>query len=90
MPQTAQQMVEHLFTTAYPALATPEQNNSAPSGIVRVYVRTHYGTKHYYPANKPAELFLSIQGGKTLTANTLRTLKANGYEIEFRYDEEKI
>ena len=65
-------------------------NKPASNGLVQVYVRTHYGTKHYYPANRPAELFLKVQGGKVLTQLTLRTLKAAGYEIEFRYDEERI
>jgi hypothetical protein len=65
-------------------------NKPASNGLVQVYVRTHYGTKHYYPANRPAELFLKVQGGKVLTQQTLRTLKAAGYEIEFRYDEERI
>lgn len=65
-------------------------NKPASNGLVQVYVRTHYGTKHYYPANRPAELFLKVQGGKVLTQQTLRTLKSAGYEIEFRYDEERI
>ena len=73
------------------ASATPTAlNKPASNGVVRVYVRTHYGTKHYYPANRPAELFLKVQGGKVLTQQTLRTLKSAGYEIEFRYDEERI
>lgn len=76
-------------TAATPS-ATPCADKPATNGIVRVYVRTHYGTKHYYPANRPAELFLAIQGGKVLTQSTLRTLKFNGYEIEYRYDEERI
>lgn len=65
-------------------------NKPASNGLVQVYVRTHYGTKHYYPANRPAELFLKVQGGKVLTQQTLRVLKSAGYEIEFRYDEERI
>lgn len=75
--------------TLYPATQAA-LNNPAPSGIVRVIVKTHYGTKHFYPANAPAELFLSIQGGKTLSPASLKTLKANGYEIEYRYEEVKL
>lgn len=65
-------------------------NKSAANGVVRVTVKTHYGTKHFYPANNVADLFLRIQGGKTLTPASLRTLKAEGYEIEYRYEEIKL
>lgn len=65
-------------------------NTPAPSGIVRVVVKTHYGTKHFYADNAPARLFLSIQGGKTLTPDSLKILKQHGYEIEYRYEEVKL
>jgi hypothetical protein len=82
--------IKHLSDEILENQAMGSMNKTAPNGIVRVYVRTNYGTKHYYPANRPAELFLAVQGGKVLTAQTLRTLKAEGYEIEYRYDEEKL
>lgn len=66
------------------------ENKPAPSGIVRVFVKTNYGTKHFYPANRVAELFLAIQGGKTLTPHSLKMLKQSGYEIEYRYEEIKL
>jgi len=65
-------------------------NKPVASGIVRVLVRTNYGTKHYYPANRVAELFLAIQGGKVLSQHSLKTLKQHGYEIEYRYDDEEL
>lgn len=63
------------------------QDKPAENGIVRVLVKVHYGTQHYYPANPTAELFRKVQGGKTLTAATLKILKTEGYKIQYRYEE---
>jgi hypothetical protein len=52
--------------------------------------KTHYGTKHYYPSNRTATLFLKIQGGKTLTKDTLRLLIAEGFEVKFDHEEEVL
>lgn len=60
------------------------------NGIVRVMVKVNYGTPHYYPANPTAELFRKVQGGKTLTTATLKILKAEGYKIQYRYEEPAI
>jgi len=65
-------------------------DRSAENGIVRVMVKVNYGTAHYYPANRTAELFRRIQGGKTLTKDTLKILKDEGYEIQYRYEEPAI
>ena len=79
-------LINNIANTPLPQAA----DVSASNGIVRVIVKTHYGTKHYYPANGPAELFLKVQGGKVMTPATLKVLKAAGYAIEYRYDEERI
>jgi hypothetical protein len=68
----------------------PMPNKPAPNGIVRVVVKTHYGTKFFYADNPVADLFLKVQGGKTLKPESLKTLKANGYEIQYRYEEVKL
>ena len=47
----------------------------SPSRNVQVRIKVNYGTEHFYPANPTADLFLRIQGGKTLTKATLKTLK---------------
>jgi hypothetical protein len=65
-------------------------NRSAENGIVRVMVKCNYGTDHFYPANPTANLFLRIQGGKTLTKATLKVLKDEGYAIQYRYEEPAI
>ena len=56
----------------------------SPSRIVQVRIKVNYGTEHFYPANPTADLFLRIQGGKTLTKATLKTLKDEGYAIQYR------
>lgn len=57
------------------------------NGIVRVMVKCNYGTDHFYPANPTAELFRKVQGGKTLTKATLKILKDEGYQVQYRYEE---
>jgi hypothetical protein len=63
------------------------KDKPAENGIVRVMVKCHYGTDHFYPANPTAELFRKVQGGKTLTKATLKILKDEGYAIQYRYEE---
>jgi len=58
-----------------------------PSMNVQVRVKVNYGTEHFYPANPTADLFLRIQGGKTLTKATLKVLKDEGYTIQYTYEE---
>ena len=57
---------------------------------VRVLTKIHYGASHYYPSNRTATLFLRIQGGKTLTKDTLRLLIAEGFDVKFDYEEEVL
>ena len=63
------------------AMAT---DKPSPSRNVQVKVKVNYGTEHFYPANPTADLFLRIQGGKTLTKATLKTLKDEGYAIQYK------
>ena len=62
----------------------------SPSRIVQARVKVNYGTEHFYPANPTADLFLRIQGGKTLTKATLKTLKDEGYAIQYTYEEPSL
>ena len=62
----------------------------SPSRIVQVRIKVNYGTEHFYPANPTADLFLRIQGGKTLTKATLKTLKDDGYAIQYTYEEPSL
>lgn len=59
----------------------------SPSRIVQVRIKVNYGTAHFYPVNPTADLFLRIQGGKTLTKATLKILKDEGYTIQYTYEE---
>ena len=63
------------------------KDKPAENGIVRVMVKCNYGTDHFYPANATAELFRKVQGGKTLTKATLKILKDEGYQVQYRYEE---
>ena len=62
----------------------------SPSRNVQVRIKVNYGTEHFYPANPTADLFLRIQGGKTLTKATLKTLKDEGYAIQYTYEEPSL
>jgi len=62
----------------------------SPSRIVQVRIKVNYGTEHFYPANPTADLFLRIQGGKTLTKATLKVLKDEGYTIQYTYEEPSL
>ena len=66
------------------------KDKPAENGIVRVMVKCNYGTDHFYPANATAELFRKVQGGKTLTKATLKILKDEGYQVQYRYEEPAI
>lgn len=79
-----------MITHAVNPAAHAALNKPASNGIVRVVVKTHYGTKFFYADNPVADLFLKVQGGKTLRPDSLKTLKANGYEIQYRYEEVKL
>lgn len=46
-----------------------------------VTVQTHYGVERVYPACDVSRLLVSIQGGKTLTPDTIAKLKAAGYTL---------
>jgi hypothetical protein len=62
----------------------------SPSRIVQVRIKVNYGTAHFYPVNPTADLFLRIQGGKTLTKATLKILKDEGYTIQYTYEEPSL
>jgi hypothetical protein len=57
--------------------------------VISVLVKTHYGSKHYYPTNDVAKLFLAVQGGKVLTAYSMKVLREAGYEMDYQYEEEE-
>ena len=61
-----------------------------PTRIVEVNVKTQYGSVRFYPANDKAFSFLRIQGGRTLTQDTLKNIKDLGYHIKFNQEEIKI
>jgi hypothetical protein len=50
-------------------------------GTVEVEAREIYGVTKYFPHNDCAQLFAEIAGTRTLTRDTLRLIKALGYEV---------
>lgn len=48
---------------------------------IRVQIKNVYGNEVFYPACPTAQLFADVAGTKTITENTIRLLKAAGYEI---------
>jgi len=49
---------------------------------ITVKIKTNFGNEAIYPACKMAESFAAIAGTKTLTRQTLATIKKMGFEIE--------
>ena len=52
--------------------------------VIEIKRRGSWGNILYDPANKTAELMVSIQGGKTLSKATLDTAEKLGFEIKFK------
>lgn len=46
-----------------------------------INIRNNYGKKVAYPACQKAHMFASIAGTSTLTADTINSIKALGYQI---------
>ena len=46
------------------------------------YRKNNFGTEHFYPANKSAEMICFIAGTKTLNQQTMQLLAA-AYEVFF-------
>jgi len=60
------------------------------SRIVEVAVKNQYGSLRFYPANAIAFSFLRIQGGRTLSQDTLKYVKELGYQVKFNQEEIRI
>lgn len=50
--------------------------------IVEVNLKSVYGETKAYPINEAAKIFANIAGTKTLTMQTLRSIRDLGYEIK--------
>ena len=73
-------------------IAPPKQDADKPrrSRIVEVDVKNQYGSVRFYPANDKAFSFLRIQGGRTLSQDTLKHVKELGYQVKFNQQEIRI
>lgn len=73
-------------------IVPPKQDADKPrrTRIVEVDVKTQYGSLRFYPANATAFSFLRIQGGRTLSQDTLKHVKELGYQVKFNQQEIRI
>jgi hypothetical protein len=55
--------------------------------FITIKVKNVYGVETFYPACQASELFAKIAGTRTLTRNTLRDVKALGYEVRVEQPE---
>lgn len=49
---------------------------------IQIEIKNVYGTETVYPVCRHAKFLTAMAGTKTLTADKLRLIAANGYEIE--------
>ena len=50
--------------------------------VIEVNLKSVYGEVKAYPVNEAAKLFAELAGTKTLTMQSLKLIKALGYEVK--------
>jgi hypothetical protein len=50
--------------------------------VIEVNLKSVYGEVKAYPINEAAKLFAELAGTKTLTMQSLKLIKALGYEVK--------
>lgn len=69
--------------------ATPQDiRTSRP--FVAVVAKNQYGVVRFYPANETADAVLRIQGGKTLTPDSLKAVRNLGMEVSIIQEEVRL
>jgi hypothetical protein len=58
--------------------------------FVAVLAKNQYGIVRFYPANDTADAVLRIQGGKTLTPDSLKAVRNLGLEVSIIQEEIKL
>ena len=53
-------------------------------GVIVIEKKNEFGNDRYYPVNETAKLMASVQGGKTLSPDTIDTAVKLGFKIEFK------
>jgi hypothetical protein len=72
------------------ATQTKPQDIRTPRPFVAVVAKSQYGLVRFYPANATADAILSIQGGKTLTPDSLKAVRQLGLEVSIIQEEIKL
>lgn len=70
--------------------ATQTQDIRTSSPFVAVLAKSQYGQVRFYPANNIADAVLRIQGGKTLTTNSLEAVRQMGFEVSVIQEEIRV
>ena len=62
--------------------------STAQQGVlsIEVRVKSNYGSEAIYPVGKPAELFATLAGTRTLTRPTIEVIKRLGYEVHVQQE----
>lgn len=74
--------------TQEPAWRNQDIRTSSP--FVAVLAKNQYGQVRFYPANNIADAVLRIQGGKTLTTNSLEAVRQMGFEVSVIQEEIRL
>lgn len=54
--------------------------------ILKLFVKTSYTSKMFYPKCEVSNLFAELLNEKTLSKQTLRLLEKHGYDFEFEFE----
>ena len=71
-------------------LLEPNEPEPEPIGCVQLMVKDQYGRQTFHPHNQTAQLFASLAGTKTLTAQSLNLILKLGYVVEYIHPEVHI
>jgi hypothetical protein len=58
--------------------------------FVAVVAKSQYGQVRFYPANETADEVLRIQGGKTITHDSLKAVRNIGIEVSIIQEEVRL
>jgi hypothetical protein len=58
--------------------------------FVAVVAKSQYGQVRFYPANETADAVLRIQGGKTITPDSLKAVRNIGIEVSIIQEEVRL
>lgn len=57
---------------------------------IQIEIKNHYGNTMYYPACDKSRLLARLAGTKTLTPESIRTIKELGYNVHAKQPELEV